>query len=68
MRRIWKEYFEDLYYTDTQEQVTVHTCCFGGIQRGNYFEGEPFGRAKVKVRMGKLENKKVTVRMRSLEK
>ena len=24
VRRIWKEYFEDLYNIDTQEQVAVH--------------------------------------------
>ena len=24
VRRIWKEYFEDLYNIDTQEQVSVH--------------------------------------------
>ena len=25
-RRIWKEYFEDLYNIDTEEQVAVHMC------------------------------------------
>ena len=25
---------------DTQEQVAVHTCSFGGDWRGNYFGGE----------------------------
>ena len=24
VRRIWKDYFEDLYNMDTQEQVAVH--------------------------------------------
>ena len=43
--RNWKEYFEDLYNIDTQEQVAVHMCIFDGIQRGNYFRGEPIGRA-----------------------
>ena len=31
---------------------------FDGIQRGNYFEGKPIGRAEVEVRMGKLKNGK----------
>ena len=26
--RIWKEYFDDLYNIDTQEQVAVHMCGF----------------------------------------
>ena len=43
VRRIWKEYFEDLYNIDTQDQVTVHMCGFDRIQRGNYFGGEPIG-------------------------
>ena len=34
-------------YVDTQEQVAVHICGFDGIQRGNYFRGEPIGRAEV---------------------
>ena len=33
-------------------------CGFGGIWRGNYFGGEPFGRAEVEVRVGKLQNGK----------
>ena len=45
-RRIWKENFEDLYYTDTQEEVAVHTCGFDGIWKRNYFGGEPIGRLK----------------------
>ena len=46
MRKIWKEYFEDLYNIDTQEQVPVHMCGFNGIWRSNYFGGEPIGRAE----------------------
>ena len=56
VQRIWKECFEDLYTIDTQEELTVHMCGFDGIQRGNYFGGEPVGRAKVEVRVGKLKN------------
>ena len=37
VRRIWKEYFEDLYDIDTHEQVAVHMCGLAGILRGNYF-------------------------------
>ena len=58
VRRILKEYFEDLYYIDTQEEVTVHMCGFDGIGRGNYFGGDSMGRAEVEVKMGKLENGK----------
>ena len=36
VRRIWREYFEDLYNINNQEQVPVHMCGFDGIQRGNY--------------------------------
>ena len=60
MRRIWKEYFKDLYNIDTQEQVAVQMCGFDGIWRGNYFGGEPIGRAEVEVRVGKLKNGKAT--------
>ena len=28
VRRIWKEYYEDFYNIDTQEQVVVHMCGF----------------------------------------
>ena len=58
VRKIWKEYFEDLYYIDTQEEVAVHMCGFDGIQRDNYSRGEPIRRAKVKVRVVKLKNGK----------
>ena len=44
VQRIWKDYFEDLYNIDTQEQVSVHMCGFDGVWRGNYFGGEPIRR------------------------
>ena len=66
--RIWKEYFEDLYNIDTQEQVAVYMCGFDGIWRGNYFRGELKGRAEVEVRVGKLKNGKAQVKMRSQKK
>ena len=50
VRKIWKEYFEDLYNAYTQEQVEVQMCGFDGIQKGNYFGGETIGR--VEMRMG----------------
>ena len=56
VRKIWKEYFEDLYNIDTQEEVAVNMCGFDGIWRGNYFRGEPIGRAEVEVRVGKLKD------------
>ena len=49
VQRMWKEYFEDLYNIDTQEQVGVHMYGFDGIQRGNYIRGEPIGRDEVEV-------------------
>ena len=39
VRRIWKDYIEDLYNIDTQEQVAF-TCCFDGVLRSKYFGGE----------------------------
>ena len=45
---IWKEYFQDLYNTDTQEQVAVHVCGFDGVRR----------RAEVQMRVGKFKNGK----------
>ena len=41
VRKIWKEYFEDLYNIDTQKEVTLHMCGFDGIRRGSCFVGEP---------------------------
>ena len=38
MRNIWKEYSEDLYNVDNQEEVAVQMCDFDGIRRGNYSE------------------------------
>ena len=35
VRRIWKEYFEDLYNVDPLEQVAIHMCGFDGVRRGN---------------------------------
>ena len=55
VRKILKQYLEDLYSIDTQEQVAVHMCGFDGIRRGNYFGGEPIGKAEVEVRVGKLK-------------
>ena len=37
-------------------------CGFDGIPRGNYFRGEPIGRAEIEVRGGKLKNLKVVGR------
>ena len=34
MRKVWKEYFEDLYNIDTQEEVAVKMCGLDGIWRG----------------------------------
>ena len=47
MRRIWKEYYEDLYGMVAQERVAVHECGF---------DGEPIGRTEVEVRMRELKS------------
>ena len=57
-RRILKEYFEDLYNIDTQEQVAVHMRGFDVIQRGNYFGAQPIRRNEVEVRVEKLKKGK----------
>ena len=56
MRRLWKEYFENLHNMGIQEQFAVHMCGFDG--RGNCFGGEPIGRAEVEIGVGKLKNGK----------
>ena len=50
VQSIWKDYFEDLYNIDTQQQVAVHICGFDGIQRSNYF-----GREQI-IRISRGEN------------
>ena len=47
-----------MYNIDPQEQVAIHMCGFDGIQRGNYFGGEPTGRAEVEVTVRKFKNGK----------
>ena len=64
MRRIFNDYFENLYNINTQEHVAVHMCGFDGIRRGNYFGGEPIGRAKVEVRVGKVKTGEIIKRWR----
>ena len=36
VRRILKDYFEDLYNINIQEQAADHMCGFDGVQRDNY--------------------------------
>ena len=60
MRRIWKEYYEDLYNIDPRKQVAVHICGFDGVRRSNCFGGEPIRRMEAEVRVGKLKKRKVT--------
>ena len=60
VQRIQREYFEDVYNVDTQGQVAVYMCDFDGIQKDNYFGGEPIGRVEVEMRVGKLKNLKAT--------
>ena len=37
-------------------------CGFDEIQEGNYFEGEPIGRAEVEVRVSKFKNGKAAAK------
>ena len=43
---------------DTQEEVAVYMCGFGGLQRCNYFREEPIRRTDTETRVRKLENGK----------
>ena len=47
---------------------TVHMCGIDGIQRGNYFRGEPIGRAEVEVRVTKLKDGKAAGKDETEEK
>ena len=58
MRNNQKEYFEDLYDLDAQEEVAVHMCGFDGIWGDIYFGEEPIRRTEVQVRVSKLKNRK----------
>ena len=56
VRKIWKNYFEDLYNLDTQKQVRMGG--FDSVRRGNYFGGKLIRRTEVDVRVAKLKNRK----------
>ena len=60
VQSIWKDYIQNLYYTDTQEQVVVHMCGFDRVWRGNYFRGELIRRTEVEIKVEKLKNGKDT--------
>ena len=62
MQRIWKDYFEYLYYIDTQEQFAVHMYDFDEVQRGNYFGGESIRKTEAELTVGKLKNGKAAGR------
>ena len=46
VQKVWKGVSEDLYNICAQQQVSVHMCGFDGVQRGNYFGGEPITRSE----------------------
>ena len=50
------ELFVYLYNMDKQEQVAAHMRGFDGVQRSNYFGGEPNKKTKVEIRVRKLKN------------
>ena len=39
-QNIWKEYFEDLFNIDTQEEVVVNTCGLEVVTSPNSIRGE----------------------------
>ena len=53
VQRIWKEYFQDIYNIDTQEQAGVNMCGFDGVQKSNNFGGQLIRRTDI--RMGNLK-------------
>ena len=55
-----KDYYEDLYNIDNQEEVGFRMYSFYGVQRSNYIGGEPIKRIEVEVRMKKLKNGKAS--------
>ena len=53
-----KKHFKDIYNLDTQEEK-VHMCDYDGVQRKNYFGGEPrIRKIEVEERIKKLKNGK----------
>ena len=60
VRRIWKDYFEDMHNIDTKEQGVAHICVFDGVQIVNYFERDPIRRFEVEMKVGKLTKGKST--------
>ena len=58
VQRVWKDYFENLYDTDTQEQVAFYMYSVEGIQKVNQFKENPIRKTEVEVRVGKLKNGK----------
>ena len=47
VQRIWKEYYEDLYNIDTQEQVAVQLCGFDGVRRAATSEESQIGEKRL---------------------
>ena len=48
MRRILKEYFEDIYNIYTQEQVNIFMCGFYEVRLDSNFGGNRLGNLKVR--------------------
>ena len=67
-RKIWKEYLEDLYIIDTQEEVAVHMCGFDGIQRGNYLEESQLEELRLRCKWASSRMERLLERVRSQEK
>ena len=58
VRRVWEDYFEDLYNMDNKEGVAIHMCGFEGVQKGTYFREELIKTTEVVVKVGILKKGK----------
>ena len=54
-----KDYSEDFYNMNTQDQVGVHMFDFEYVQRSKYFEGESIRGNGVESKVRQLQNGKV---------
>ena len=48
--RTWKEYFEERYYINIEEQLTLSVWGFNLAGKGNDFVGDPLRQAGIEVR------------------
>ena len=61
VRKIWKQYFEDINKVNRDGQITVSMPNFENGGRSNYSQGEPVNRYEVEARTKKLKNGKASL-------